>query len=164
MKSTTMKLAKTTAASKVAKRTTAMKEAMKSSAMKVAKKTSAMKRATKPTDMKRNTQRHLQATSRGLASQDGIGFELGDVTIQREWQVQWQVDVGEKFECPAWCDLPATLSNDFENSYIGDQHIVTVDTGRNGTWTYDPKRLTQMNTNTKTERALRRIFVVASRL
>jgi len=86
------------------------------------------------------------------------------VTVQRQWQVQWQVHVGEKFECPAWCDLPATLSNDFEKSFTGDQHILTVDKGKKGSWTFDPKRLTQMNTDTKTERALRRIFVVATRV
>ena len=55
-------------------------------------------------------------------------------------------------------DTPPKWSNATEVAYQSDKNIVTVDEGK-GRWSVDPKRLVQTNTETKTERATRRVLI-----
>ena len=72
--------------------------------------------------------------------------------------VIWQVRVGTKFGCAIWVDVAAKWSNAVEEFYNAHQEIVTVDEGA-GRWAVDPKLMTQTNTQTRTERPIRRAVV-----
>ena len=50
------------------------------------------------------------------------------------------------------------LNFETETAYQTHQNIVTVDEG-SGRWSVDPKRLVQTNTDTGTQRTIRRILV-----
>ena len=82
------------------------------------------------------------------------------VQMQFHLRVQWQVRVTDTFGRATWADMMPHENSETEAAYQTNKNILTFAEG-SGRWAVDPRRLVQTNTETGTERAIRRSLVEA---
>ena len=80
--------------------------------------------------------------------------------MQFHLRVQWQVRVADALGRATWADTIDHENSETEAAYQTNKRILTFGEG-SGRWAVDPRRLVQTNTETGTERAIRRSLVEA---
>jgi len=76
-------------------------------------------------------------------------------------KIQWQVWTGQKFGADAWLDYPATDNWAIETSFAHGKKEDVILTFEGHTWTVNFTTLSQVNIETLTRRAIRRVVIVA---